>query len=158
MAETARAEAGHTSPRETAVSTGTVSEMPTIPQGRVFGSPAPLGSDEFDFAVKPGSLRGQSTAENDAADYLNGGQPHERISPITNTSGGPEPSSPDVEAPPELADVLGIVDPPSPAFHPRSWITNPKGAQHVRLRAAIDVELTYGAATAKSDPAWHEWG
>jgi phospholipase D1/2 len=130
MAETARAEAGHTSPRETAVSTGTVSEMPTIPQGRVFGSPAPLGSDEFDFAVKPGSLRGQSTAENDPADYLNGGQPHERISPLTNTSGGPEPSSPE----------------------------NPKGAQHVRLRAAIDVELTYGAATAKSDPAWHEWG
>ncbi|KAK4133823.1 phospholipase D [Trichocladium antarcticum] len=101
MAEPTKPDNATMARRETTMSSGAISEMPTIPQAKVFGPATPLGSDEFDFATRPNSTRGQNVTENEPPDYLNGGHPHETISPITkpapspaDTPGGSAPSSP----------------------------------------------------------------
>lgn len=76
-----------------------LSELPTIPQARVFGGPLTGASDEFDFAARPSSLRGQTVPENEPADYLNGGLPHDRVSPIPQASPNPRPAALSVDTP-----------------------------------------------------------
>ncbi|KAK3402072.1 hypothetical protein B0T20DRAFT_389980 [Sordaria brevicollis] len=69
--------------KENVLQSGTLEELPTITQAQVFGVPSPIGSDQFDFATKTSSPR-TPRANNEspsASDYLNGGQPHDRVSP-----------------------------------------------------------------------------
>lgn len=94
------------------MSSGTFSEMPTITQAKAFGPATPLGSDEFDFAAK-GT---QSTpAEDEPADYLNGGHPHDKVSPVA------KPPAMNTDLPPaQPTDVPDIPEPPSPVFGRKS--------------------------------------
>ncbi len=92
------------------MSSGTFSELPTIPQAKVFGPPTTLGSDEFDFAPKGthGALEGEP------ADYLsaNGGASSPgRISPLT------KPPALNTDVP---ANVPEAAEPPSPVYGRKS--------------------------------------
>ncbi|KAG7286349.1 hypothetical protein NEMBOFW57_008658 [Staphylotrichum longicolle] len=105
MAETSR-------PKETNMSSGTFSEMPTITQAKAFGPATPLGSDEFDFASK--GTQG-TPAEDEPADYLNGGHPHDKVSPVAK----PPAMNTDLP-PPQPTDVPDIPEPPSPVYGRKS--------------------------------------
>ncbi|KAK4240195.1 hypothetical protein C8A03DRAFT_31670 [Achaetomium macrosporum] len=120
MAETTRPEPASTAPRETTLASGTFSELPTIPQAKVFGPATPLGSDEFDFAAKSSSPRGQGTAENEAADYLNAADSNDKISPLSTPGGEHRPPALKVDGYPESAAVAETADPPSPVLGRRS--------------------------------------
>ncbi|KAK4150706.1 hypothetical protein C8A00DRAFT_36684 [Chaetomidium leptoderma] len=115
MAEMTRPEPAGMARKESTLSSGTVSELPTIPQAKVFGPATPLGSDEFDFAAKSSSVPGQSTAENEPTDYLNRGIPHDRISPHAIPSSAPRPAASSFDAPPPSTSVPEAAEPPSPA-------------------------------------------
>ncbi|KAK0644509.1 hypothetical protein B0T16DRAFT_197818 [Cercophora newfieldiana] len=86
MAESPRADPAVTLRPETTLSSGKLAELPTIPQARALGGTSPIGSDLFDFANKPSSLRGQTVPEDEPVDYINGAVPHDRISPISEPS------------------------------------------------------------------------
>jgi len=83
MAESPRRDPGVTPRQEATLSSSKLTELPTIPQARTLGGASPIGSDLFDFATKPGSLRNQTVPEHESVDYMNGGLPHDRISPIS---------------------------------------------------------------------------
>ncbi|KAK0616265.1 hypothetical protein B0T14DRAFT_243475 [Immersiella caudata] len=83
MAESPRTDPGVTPRQETTLSSGKLGELPMIPQARTLVATSPIGSDLFDFANKPSSLRGQTVPENEPVDYINGSTPNDRISPIS---------------------------------------------------------------------------
>src|SRR4051794_220151 len=100
-------------PKETTMSSGTFSELPTIPQAKGFDPPTPLGSDEFDFAPKST----HATAEGEPADYLNakgGASSPGRISPLT------QPPALNTDVPALPADVTEAAEPPSPVYGRKS--------------------------------------
>lgn len=98
------------------MSSGTLREMPTIPQAQPLDGTTPIPTAQFDFASpKPRSLRGQTVPEHETVDYMNDGLPHDRASPAPEfapppwrfplntdlaphppaaSSGTPEPGSP----------------------------------------------------------------
>ncbi|KAK3316700.1 hypothetical protein B0H66DRAFT_302590 [Apodospora peruviana] len=103
--------------KQATMSSGVLSELPTIPQARALAGASP-GSDEFDFATKPKSpLPAQHSAENEPADYLNGGLPHEKVTPplehappawppTLNVDVSATPSSPkQTESPAEIPEL-----------------------------------------------------
>ncbi|KAK0708372.1 hypothetical protein B0H67DRAFT_556868 [Lasiosphaeris hirsuta] len=79
-----RTDSNGTPRREMALSSGNVSELPTIPQARAIDEASPIGSssDQFDFAAEPRFLRSLVQSEN-SVDYMNGGFPHDKISPVS---------------------------------------------------------------------------
>ncbi|KAK5661666.1 hypothetical protein OQA88_9766 [Cercophora sp. LCS_1] len=83
MADSPRVDANGVPRQEAILASGRLTEMPTILQARPLGAASPIGSDQFDFATKPGSLRGQPLPENEPVDYLNGGIPFDRVSPAS---------------------------------------------------------------------------
>ncbi|KAK1750836.1 phospholipase D1 [Echria macrotheca] len=91
MADSPRTEAGGSGRQEMTMASGRLTELPTIPQARALGMPSPIGSDQYDFATKPGSLRGQTLPENKTVDYINSGIPHDRIAPISDAILSPRP-------------------------------------------------------------------
>ncbi|KAK4654322.1 Phospholipase D1 [Podospora pseudocomata] len=111
MTDTPRLEPSGTPRKEakTTLSSGTLDELPTIPQAKLLHThSSPLLSDHVDFATRPAtrpnSLRGQSIAENEPTDYLNGGVAHDRQSPPAAGYGnGPIPSALNIENPPKSA-------------------------------------------------------
>ncbi|KAK4191127.1 putative phospholipase D1 [Podospora australis] len=120
------AEASRTEPKaiprkelKPGLSSGALTELPPIPQARLPSPlPSPLHSDHLDFATvtRPNSLRGQSIAEHEAIDYMNGGAAHDRVTPLHDANNGsslwPSPlnttgaSNPASQSPPELPEEI----------------------------------------------------
>jgi phospholipase D1/2 len=94
--------------KESTLSSGTFSELPTIPQAKVLGPESPLASDEFDFAANKGAT------ENEPPDYLNGGIPHDRISPHTVPTDAPRPPALNMNALRQSTAAPEGADPSSP--------------------------------------------
>ncbi|KXX81991.1 Phospholipase D1 [Madurella mycetomatis] len=122
MAEPARPEPAGVARKETTLSSGTLDELPTIPQSKVFGPPSPLGSDHLDFAARSDSLRGQNIAENEPADYLNGGLPHDKQPPRPDRGNHPQLSALGIDVPANStsASPTDNPEPPSPTPQRRS--------------------------------------
>lgn len=113
MAETAgRTEPAGTTRKEATLPSGTLGELPTIPQAKVLVPPSPLGSDEFDFATNP--------SENGPANHLNRGRASDNA-PLSACRGeGRRPSVLDTDVPPRPRSAgptgaPGISEPSSPA-------------------------------------------
>ncbi|KAM7199373.1 phospholipase D1 [Naviculisporaceae sp. PSN 640] len=128
MAEATRSDPAVLSRKQTAMSSGVLSELPTIPQHRaLFSGPSPVGSDEFDFAKKhavpsPETVA-QGSTESQPLDYLAAGLSGEGTTPqnappppsLTVVTSPTIPSSPKREpSAPETPDA------PSPSQHRRS--------------------------------------
>ena len=107
MAESPRTEPGAIARQETILSSGRLTELPTIPQARPLEAASPISSDLYDFATKPSSSRDQSVPQNGSMDYINGGLPHDRISPAS------EPSVPTWST-----TLITSLPPPDPASVP----------------------------------------
>ncbi|KAJ4302574.1 Phospholipase D1 [Collariella sp. IMI 366227] len=140
MAEATRTDTGNMPRKETTLSSGTFSELPTIPQAKVFGPATPLGSERFDFAPKPSSVRGQTTAEHEPADYLNRGSPPENYS-----------SAPSRRPPPPPLDADGPLKPP-PKFTDPAEPTSPGWGRNVQF--AHDDELPDPPPTHSRTGSW----
>ncbi|KAL1839960.1 hypothetical protein VTJ49DRAFT_965 [Mycothermus thermophilus] len=105
--------------RETALSSGTVSGLPTIQQARFLNATSPpLGSDEYDFAVKPSI----AAVENEhAGNPANPDPPQDGRSPVPTpkSGGGLRPPTLNVEVPQSLA-TGNTTEPSSPAHARKS--------------------------------------
>ncbi|KAK1762948.1 phospholipase D [Phialemonium atrogriseum] len=82
MKEAAKSEAVLPATKEMALSSGILSELPSIPQRRPLGELTPSGSDTFDFGSNPSSPTVHKAPDSDAADYMNGGFPHDNASTL----------------------------------------------------------------------------
>ncbi|KAH6842546.1 hypothetical protein B0I37DRAFT_448003 [Chaetomium sp. MPI-CAGE-AT-0009] len=122
MAETTRADPAGVARKESTLSSGTFTELPTIPQAKVFGPASPLASDEFDFAAK------SSTAENEPTDYLNGGNSHERISPQMASRSSSRPPALNADIPSQPRAMSDVAEPSSPLAGRKSVQFNPDDA------------------------------
>ncbi|KAK3295006.1 uncharacterized protein B0H64DRAFT_200138 [Chaetomium fimeti] len=122
MAEATRVDPAGVPRKESTLSSGTFTELPTIPQAKVFGPASPLASDEFDFASK------SSPAENEPTDYLNGGNPHERISPPTISPSSSQPPALNADIPSPSRAMSDVAEPSSPAAGRKSVQFNPDDA------------------------------
>lgn len=127
MAEPTRAEHASLARKETTLSSGAFDELPTIPQAKVFGPQSPLGSDHLDFATRLDPLRRQITAENEPADYLNGGVPHNKRFPHNDHNNATRASA--------SASALGIHVPASSALP--SPIDNPEASSPTAARKSV---------------------
>ncbi|KAK4229344.1 putative phospholipase D1 [Podospora fimiseda] len=105
--------------RETTLSSGTLDEMPTIPQAReleMVASPV-ASSDYLDFATmpsrpntRPNSLRNQSPNEGEPSDYLAAGFAQDKATPLpVNTANNLWPSPLKIERPPSASPSLSNV-------------------------------------------------
>ncbi len=127
MAEITRPDPPPMARKETSMSSGTVSEMPTITQAKVFGPPTPIGSDQFDFAPQK---RQPADADDGPPEQMSGG--------LQRGSATPSPRLPALNAdgpPPPPADLPDAADPPSPGsagknvqFAPDDGIPDSTGA------------------------------
>ncbi|KAK4142077.1 uncharacterized protein C8A04DRAFT_30335 [Dichotomopilus funicola] len=119
MADSNRSDPTGSGRKEPALTSGAVSEMPTIPQAKVLGLSTPQTSDQYDFAAANTGAR-----DSEPADYLNGGLPHERVSPHTTTpSGTAQPPRPPTLQPgtsSQLSAMAGASEPASPAAASKS--------------------------------------
>jgi phospholipase D1/2 len=119
MAEAVRPDPAVSASKEASLSSAKPPDLPPIPQRRALGELTPSGSDTFDFGSNPGSPCKQKAADGDAPDYLNGGLPHDEVSPAwlngdTHRPGSlnhPGPSS-STDPIPLTAEPLEIPTPP----------------------------------------------
>ncbi|KAM7198653.1 phospholipase D1 [Rhypophila sp. PSN 637] len=142
MAEASRPDPAVLSRKQTTMSSGVLSELPTIPQDRaLLSGPSPVGSDEFDFAkrhVRPTpETVAQASAEKQPVDYLNGNHPHEHMASVAH----PAPN-----APPQPLTLNTNPIPPSPKPDPSvpetpeapSPLHNRKSVQFARDEVPLD--------------------
>ncbi|KAK3935890.1 phospholipase D1 [Diplogelasinospora grovesii] len=128
MAEAIRPDSSGVARKEAVMSSGILTELPTIAQARSLGGSTltPINSDQIDFATKATSPRRSKTTDNEPTDYLNGGLPHEKVSPVSEdgAASGPSTQKSDQNQPPAPADPTSDADEvpemPSPALHRRS--------------------------------------
>lgn len=95
--------------RETTLSSGTLDEMPTIPQARKLETTvvSPVASDYLDFATlpsrpntRPNSIRNQSIAESEPSDYLTAGFVQDKATPLpVNSTNNLWPSPLNIDRP-----------------------------------------------------------
>ncbi|KAK3995779.1 putative phospholipase D1 [Cladorrhinum sp. PSN332] len=113
--------------RETTLSSGTLDEMPTIPQARKLEMVAsPVASDYLDFATmpsrpntRPNSIRNQNTHESEPSDYLSAGFVQDKATPLpVNNTNNLWPSPLKIERPtsasPSPSNVPGTPEVTSP--------------------------------------------
>ncbi|KAK3381294.1 hypothetical protein B0H63DRAFT_450651 [Podospora didyma] len=128
MAGALRTEPAGIARKDSAMSSGKVNELPTIPQARTPDQPPTIGSDEFDFAAQPSWSHGQTVTEEEPTDYLNGGHPHDRVSPTSEFVPPLRPSNLNTDLPSippaDIGPPVGLTETPtegpSPIYGRRS--------------------------------------
>ncbi|GAB1316250.1 Phospholipase D1 [Madurella fahalii] len=138
MAESTRPDPAGVARKETTLPSGTLGELPTIPQSKVFGPPSPLGSDHLDFATRSDSARGQNIAENEPADYLNRGVPHDQLPPRPDYNNTPQLSGLGINVPANSASVSPTDNP-----EPSSPTGQRRSVQFVREDEILDPPVTH---------------
>ncbi|KAL2162413.1 hypothetical protein VTH06DRAFT_7326 [Thermothelomyces fergusii] len=114
MAAATRGDQTGASRKESALSSGTFAEMPTIPQAKVFGPGTPAASDGIDFATKPNG------AENGPVNSVNRRPPHGHAHSHAESSGARQPQALNVDTHPQFIAAPGSSEPASPAAGGRS--------------------------------------